>query len=90
MKPGDGWYLFRCGRCKDAFIGTSMVEWCDCGNTHFEHLRYGIKIEVEFNDKMLGSLVVWDSRNGDNTAIPKSKEISLLFNRACELVKKFL
>jgi len=36
MRFGDGWYLFRCQKCGQAFLATSMAMWCDCGNTEFK------------------------------------------------------
>ena len=81
MNPGTGWYLIRCGKCHEAFLGTSMVEWCDCGNRNWhdcgkypvDWLRYKnkrrkdsrLKIEMEFTDHANGCLIVWDTKEGD-------------------------
>ena len=64
MVYGDGWYLFRCGKCKQAFIATSMAEWCDCGNTQFDnalHYPKGIKVESDLKGAD-GCIIVWDHR----------------------------
>ena len=61
---GDGWYLFRCSRCKEHFVGTSMVEWCDCGNTNFNDSPMGsIRVVSELTDRDAGSIITWDERD---------------------------
>ena len=74
MRTGPGWYLFRCPKCKGAFIATMMAEWCDCGNAMWapDGRKNGIKwvpynpkqgIWEEMNlEKAEGCLVVWDHR----------------------------
>ena len=68
MRPGPGWYLFRCPKCKQGFVATGMAEWCDCGNTNWEphgpfvkgkHKR-AIRVEMDLG-KAEGCVVVWDS-----------------------------
>ena len=67
MRPGPGWYLFRCPRCKQAFIATDMAEWCDCGNTQWVPTgpfvnrvdKRAIRVEMDLG-KAEGCVVVWD------------------------------
>ena len=67
MRPGPGWYLFRCSKCKQAFVATNLAEWCDCGNTEWEAIGpfkrrrgWGIRVEMDL-EKAEGCMVVWDS-----------------------------
>ena len=84
MILGDGWYLFRCGRCGEAFVGSSMVEWCDCGNTSFnDGPRMGrINVEQTFGKSVAGCIAVWDHKEINGMNIPK-KGLNLMAISKC-------
>ena len=70
VKFGEGWYLFRCRRCRQAFVATALAEWCDCGNTHFRSAAfrtYGSSKDVIVIESVIpvgaeGCIVTWDHR----------------------------
>ena len=68
MRPGPGWYLLRCPKCKQAFVATNLAEYCDCGNTDWEAIgpfkrmsKGRIRVEMDL-EKAEGCVVVWDSK----------------------------
>lgn len=87
MRFGEGWYLFRCGRCKQGFMATSMAEWCDCGNVHFQGdgpKKDWIVVEMECRNSTVGSIVVWDHKLegvGNRTAMKMAEWVQRV--RAC-------
>jgi len=82
MRTGPGWYLFRCPKCRQAFVDTNLAEYCDCGNTDWEEIgpfkktsKGRIRVEMDLG-KAEGCIVVWDHEQvRDSGKARDSKEV---------------